>query len=100
MTNPVAAAFGWIEDTLLGTVATAVAVIAVAWIGFLLLSGHLDVRRLAHVILGCFIVFGASTIASGIQYAIMGGDSADYGDSALIHAQAVRDQHQLDKQPP
>lgn len=70
MTNPIGSALGWIEGTLLGTVATAVAVIAVAWVGFLMLSGRIDVRRSTRVIIGCFIIFGASTIAAGIQGAI------------------------------
>ena len=75
MSNSIGSALGWIEGTVLGTVATAVAVIAVAWIGFLMLSGRIDVRRAAHVILGCFIVFGASIMAAGIHSAIAGGES-------------------------
>lgn len=72
MTNPIISALGWIEGTVLGTVATAVAVIAVAWIGFLMLSGRIDVRRAVHIVVGCFVIFGASTIAAGIQAAIFG----------------------------
>lgn len=72
MTNPVTSTLGWIEGTVLGTVATAVAVVAVAWVGFLMLSGRIDVRRAAHVIFGSFVIFGASTIAVGFQAAIFG----------------------------
>lgn len=72
MTNPITSALGWIEGTALGTVATAVAVVAAAWVGFLMLSGRIDIRRAAHVVFGCFIIFGASTIAAGIQAAIFG----------------------------
>lgn len=75
MTNPFSSALGWIEGTVLGTVATAVAVIAVGWIGFLMLTGRIDIRRATHAILGCFIIFGASTIAAGIHGAITGGSS-------------------------
>lgn len=64
-----AAALQWLEGTLLGSVATAVAVIAVACVGILLLSGRIDVRRGAQVIFGCFILFGASTIAAGLMRA-------------------------------
>jgi type IV secretory pathway VirB2 component (pilin) len=60
------AAVQWLQGTLLGTLATAVAVIAVASVGFLLLTGRIDVRRGAQVVIGCFIVFGASSIAAGI----------------------------------
>lgn len=62
-----AAALQWLEGTLLGSVAIAVAVIAVAWMGMLMLSGRIDVRRGGQVIFGCFILFGASTIAAGIM---------------------------------
>ena len=57
----------WIQGTLLGTLATAVAVIAVAWIGFGMLSGRLNLQRGAIVILGCFVVFGAPIIAAGLM---------------------------------
>jgi type IV secretory pathway VirB2 component (pilin) len=68
-----AAAVAWLQGTLLGSVATAAAVIAVASVGFLWMSGRIDVRRAAQVILGCFILFGASSIAEGIV-AVAGGD--------------------------
>ncbi len=68
--NAFAAAVQWLDSTLLGTVATGVAVIAVASVGFLLLLGRVDVRRAAQVIFGCFILFGASSIAAGIMRAV------------------------------
>lgn len=63
----VVAAVQWLQTTLLGTVATTVAVICVATVGLMMLSGRIDLRRGATVVLGCFILFGASTIAAGIQ---------------------------------
>jgi hypothetical protein len=63
------AAVQWLQGTLLGTVATSVAVICVAAVGLMMLSGRIDMRRAATVIVGCFIVFGAPTIAAGIQAA-------------------------------
>jgi len=74
--NALAAALAWLEGTLLGTLATTIAIITVAFIGFLMLAGRIDVRRAAHVIFGCFILFGASTIAAGIQGAISGTGAA------------------------
>lgn len=71
--NVFAAAVEWLQRTLLGTLATSVAVVAVAGIGLLLLSGRVDVRRGAQVVLGCFILFGASAIASGIVRSASGG---------------------------
>lgn len=57
----------WLQGTLLGTVATVAAVIAVAAIGFLMLTGRMNWRFGAVVILGCFILFGAASIVAGIQ---------------------------------
>ncbi len=66
-------ALHWIQGTLLGTTATVVAVIAVAFIGYMMLTGRLNWRHGAAVILGCFILFGATSIVAGIQTAASGG---------------------------
>lgn len=64
----------WLEGTLLGTVATVVAVIAVAVVGFMMLTGRINWRYGATVIIGCFILFGAASIVAGIQStAALGG---------------------------
>jgi type IV secretion system protein VirB2 len=63
----VVAAVRWLEGTLLGTIATVVAVIAVATVGLLMLTGRINWRYGATVILGCFILFGAASIVAGIQ---------------------------------
>lgn len=59
----------WLQGSLMGNVATAVAVMAVAAVGFMMLTGRLNWRYGATVILGCFILFGATTIVSGIRAA-------------------------------
>jgi type IV secretory pathway VirB2 component (pilin) len=61
------AALGWLQGTLLGNVATAVAVMAVAAVGFMMLTGRLNWRFGATVIIGVFILFGAASIVAGIQ---------------------------------
>jgi len=66
-------ALNWLQGTLLGTVATVAAVIAVAAVGFMMLTGRINWRRGAVVILGCFILFGAASIVSGIRAAAIGG---------------------------
>jgi len=66
-TGPIVGAVRWLEGTLLGTVATVVAVIAVASVGFMMLTGRMNWRYGATVILGCFILFGAASIVAGIQ---------------------------------
>lgn len=67
--GPIVAALAWLQGTLLGNVATAVAVMAVAAIGFMMLTGRMNWRFGATVIIGVFILFGASTIVAGIQSA-------------------------------
>jgi type IV secretion system protein VirB2 len=63
----------WVEGTMLGSVATIVAVIAVASVGFMMLTGRMNWRHGAVVILGCFILFGAASIVAGIRSAALGG---------------------------
>lgn len=70
--NAVVGALTWLQGTLLGTVATVAAVIAVAAIGFMMLTGRLNWRYGATVILGCFILFGASAIVGGIRQSATG----------------------------
>ena len=67
--GPITNALLWLQGTLLGTVATTVAVMAVAAIGFMMLTGRMNWRFGATVIIGVFILFGATTIVAGIQSA-------------------------------
>jgi|SRR3954468_341088 type IV secretion system protein VirB2 len=70
--NAIAGALYWIQGTLMGTVATVAAVIAVAAIGFMMLTGRMNWRYGATVVLGCFILFGAASIVAGIRQAAGG----------------------------
>jgi type IV secretion system protein VirB2 len=65
--SPILAALNWVQNTLLGNVATSAAVIAVAAVGFLMLTGRIEWRRGLTVIVGAFIIFGAVTIVAGIR---------------------------------
>jgi type IV secretory pathway VirB2 component (pilin) len=67
--GPIVAAVDWVQATLLGNIATTVAVIAVAIVGFMMLSGRINWRHGAMVIAGCFVLFGATVIVAGIQTA-------------------------------
>jgi type IV secretory pathway VirB2 component (pilin) len=67
--GPIVNALSWMQGTLLGSVATAVAVMAVAAVGFMMLTGRMNWRFGATVIIGCFILFGAASIVAGIQSA-------------------------------
>jgi type IV secretory pathway VirB2 component (pilin) len=47
--DPLVAAVGWLQGTLLGTVATTIAIIAVAVIGMMMLNGRINWRSGATV---------------------------------------------------
>ncbi|WP_063359789.1 TrbC/VirB2 family protein [Aurantiacibacter luteus] len=64
--QPIAAAMGWIVDVLLGEVAATLCVIAIAFVGYSMLTGRLAIRRGAQVVLGCFVLLGAPAIAAGM----------------------------------
>lgn len=68
----IVSAVEWLQGTLMGTVATVVAVIAVAVVGFMMLTGRVNWRHGAVVILGCFVLFGAASIVAGIRSAAVG----------------------------
>jgi len=67
--GPIVAAVDWMRSGLLGPIATSVAVIAVAFIGFMMLTGRMNWKHGITVIVGCFIIFGATAIVGGIQMA-------------------------------
>ena len=71
--GPIVNALGWMQGTLLGNVATTAAVIAVAVVGMMMLTGRMNWRFGATVIVGCFVLFGATAIVSGIRVAAVGG---------------------------
>lgn len=61
---PVAAA--WVEHLLSGTVALAVATIAVALLGLALMTGRVTARRGLEVVAGIFLIFGAPVVSAGL----------------------------------
>lgn len=65
--SPLLNAVLWIQQLILGSLAQTIATIGVATIGFLMLTGRFDWKRGIQVIIGCFIVFGATSIANGIM---------------------------------
>lgn len=89
------AAVTWLQGTLLGTIATSIAVIAVSWIGLMMLAGRVNVRHGLTVIVGSFILFGASTIVAGIQASLAGGDMG-----ADIYARQTTPLPSLPPRPP
>jgi type IV secretion system protein VirB2 len=63
----IAGALNWLTGTLLGNVATGVAILAVAIIAILLMTGRMEWGRAALVVIGIFILFGAVSIVTGIR---------------------------------
>ena len=70
--GPIIAAMDWLQGSLLGNVATTAAVIAVAAVGFMMLTGRLNWRYGITVVVGCFVLFGATSIVAGIRAAAGG----------------------------
>ncbi len=64
--GPITNAVTWMQGILLGPIATSLAVMAVAAVGFMMLTGRMNWRFGATVIIGVFIVFGAPVIVAGI----------------------------------
>ncbi|QDH34043.1 TrbC/VirB2 family protein [Porphyrobacter sp. YT40] len=61
----------WIESVMLGEIALGVCIIAVAFIGALMLTGRLPLREGAQIVVGCFVLLGAPVIAAGmLEFAI------------------------------
>lgn len=65
--SPIVAALNWVQGTLLGNLATTAAVIAVAVVGYMMLTGRMEWRRGIMVVVGAFIIFGAVSIVAGIR---------------------------------
>jgi type IV secretory pathway VirB2 component (pilin) len=70
--SPLNAALEWVQGTLLGNLATTAAVIAVAVVGYLMLTGRMEWRRGLMVVVGAFIIFGAVSIVAGIRQLAQG----------------------------
>ena len=64
--NPLVDALNWMMQILLGPVATALAVMAVAGVGFMMLTGRMNWRYGGTVIIGVFIIFGAPRLVNSI----------------------------------
>ena len=94
----ITAAVRWIEAALLGSVATSIAILAVAILAFGMLSGHLEVRTAARVALGAFILFGAPLIAYEMANGLRGSGTAAPGIAQ--HAPPIPAAPQIPKNAP
>ena len=61
------ASVGSTSDVLFGPLAATLCVLAVAFVGFVMLTGRMPVRMGLRVVLGCFVLLGAPVIANGLM---------------------------------
>jgi len=61
------ASVDWLTGTLFGTVAITLCVLAVAFVGLVLMSGRMAIRDALRVAIACFVLLGASSIAGGLR---------------------------------
>lgn len=73
--SPIEAAVNWITFVLLGELALGLCVLAVALVGLLMMSGRLPIKTGMRVAIGCFVVLGAPSIATGLLGTV-GGNGA------------------------
>ncbi|WP_438852043.1 TrbC/VirB2 family protein [Brevundimonas nasdae] len=71
------AAVGWIQSLVLGSLAVSVAVIAIAAVGFLMLTGRVSYRRGFGAVIGCFILFAAAGVGAGFRKSLATGPASD-----------------------
>ncbi len=57
----------WVRGTMLGQVATGIATICVAAVGYMWLMGRLDFSRAFAVFAGTFVIFGSVAIIAGVR---------------------------------
>ena len=82
---PFEAAAGWLTGARLGSVAVSLCVIAIALVGLRMMTGHLTVRDGARVVIACFVLLGASAIATGLRGA---ADQLSPGDAEPLQSPA------------
>lgn len=75
--SALAGAVDWIESSLTGSVATSIAVIALALSAIAMLQGRVDIGRLGKVALGAFILFGSPFLASELVRSLSSRDPID-----------------------
>ena len=80
------AAVDWVEQLLLGSVGTAVAVLAIAILGCVMLWGRIRMGDALRTVLGCFLLFGAPVVGRSLLGMAQGTETTTI--SPAISAQA------------
>jgi len=83
-TDPLTGSVDWLTGTLTGDLAAAISVLAIAFVGFSMLTGHIAIRRGLQVIVGCFVLLGAPVIAAGMLGLLLPGTQAGIGPADTV----------------
>jgi type IV secretory pathway VirB2 component (pilin) len=84
-----AASATWIEAVLHGPLAIGAAVLAVASLGYAMLEGRLEPRRIAQILIGMFILFSAPQIARALADLARGQEAGGVAAEMLAPGQAA-----------
>lgn len=77
------AAIEWIVGALLGSVAMSASMLAIAALGILSFLGRAPFRRAMLVVLGCFILFSAISIGTGMARGVEPSDNSVYAAGGI-----------------
>lgn len=97
--DAIGGAVGWVSGTLSGSVATVIAVLAVGWLGLAMFQGRIELRKGAQIVFGCFMIFGATRIATGISGLIVGSSDSAAASPAVAMVAPLPLQAQAPLQP-
>ena len=89
--DPLASSIGWITGTMLGDLAVTLCVLAVAFVGFSMLTGRVSLRRGGQVILGCFLLLGAPVIAANLLALADGGGGQPEARPTVVYEAQPRE---------
>lgn len=77
-------ATGWVTASLFGDIAVSLCVLAVAFVGFMLMTGRLALREGVRVAIGCFTLLSAPIIAAGLHTAAGDVDAVNSPKELII----------------
>lgn len=89
--SPMATSVSWINSVLFSEIALGICVLAVAFLGVLMLTGRLPLRGGVRVLLGCFVVLGAPVIASSLITVGLGSSSYESLVTLLAAERSARE---------
>ena len=78
----------WFQAVLSGAGVTGITAIAIAALGVVMMTGRIDLRRIGRAVLGAFLFFGASAIASEMLRSAqsVGSNASITNDPDLLRA--------------